>query len=230
MHRVWRLGRHVAAAMAAYGAMAGNASALPAPDGGDWSFGIAPVASIHPEGDAGLPYLSQPLGGVVPGLVLGARRRLSDEIAIALELGSSLSVEDPQTGRFIFGSLCNRVPGCFDTAPSTHRDTILGILFSYRSGPFEMGAGPAVAWSMTHQGEDAFLDPGHVNFGLSAGLDAVLPVGGAGVDRAHRAVPLPLPRRRADVRGNEPERRSRGSRCPIHALGGGSSAMHRSAS
>ena len=113
----------------------------------------------------------------MPGIVLGAQRSLTGDLALALELGSSLAIEDAQTGRFVFGSLCNMVPGCFDTAQSTHRDTIASVLVSYRRGPFEMTAGPAVAWSVTHQGEDEFLDPGHVNFGLSAGLDAVLPVG-----------------------------------------------------
>ena len=69
------------------------------------------------------------------------------------------------------------MPGCFETALSTHRDTIASVLVSYRSGPFEMGAGPALAWSVTHQGDDEFLDPGHLNFGITAGLDAVLPAG-----------------------------------------------------
>ena len=95
----------------------------------------------------------------------------------ALELGSSLAVEDPQTGRFIFGSACNFAPGCFDPVESTHRDTIVDLLLSYRTGRVEWKAGPALAWSVTHQGDDEFFDSDHVNFGLSAGLDVVLPVG-----------------------------------------------------
>ncbi len=176
MNRVSFVGRYLIAAMAAHGTTVGNVAAQPA-TGSDWSFSIVPVASIHPDGHAGQPYLSQPLGGVVPGIVLGAQRSLTGDLALALELGSSLAVEDQQTGRFIFGPACNRAPGCFDTVESTQRDTILDLLVSYRTGIVEWKAGPAVAWSVTHQGEDVYFEPAHVNFGLSGGIDVGLPVG-----------------------------------------------------
>jgi hypothetical protein len=176
MNGAWFVGRFLVAGLATYGAMVGDVAAQTAARGGDWSFSIAPVATIHPDGHAGQPYLSPPLGGVVPGIVLGAQRSLTGDLALALELGSSLAVEDQQTGRFIFGLACNRAPGCFDTVESTQRDTILDLLVSYRTGLAEWKGGPAVAWSVTHQGDDVYFEPGHVNFGLSGGIDVVVPV------------------------------------------------------
>jgi len=177
MNRARFVGRFLFAALATYGAMAGDVAAQSAAPVGEWSFSIAPIVSIHPDGHAGEPYLSQPLGGSVMVNKQRAQRSLTGDLALALELGSSLAVEDQQTGRFIFGPACNRAPGCFDTVESTQRDTIFDVLVSYRTGIAEWKAGPGVAWSVTHQGDDVYFEPGHVNFGLSGGIDLVVPIG-----------------------------------------------------
>jgi len=163
------------AGIMAFGVIAPRADAA-AKDEGPWSVAAAPILSIHPAGESGEPYLSEPLAGSTLGLAFVLQRHLSPSTAIALEVSSSLALTDEQTGRFIFGPACY-TPGCPTPVTSTHRDTIANLLASLTLGNAEVKAGPGVARSRTHQGDDKFNHYDQTNFLVTAGLDLVLPIG-----------------------------------------------------
>ena len=164
------------AAAVALAGIAARADAAPTASEGRWSAAAAPVISIQPEGHAGSPYLSQPLGGSRLGLSLVVQRRVSPGAAIAVELGSALTLTDAQSGRFIFGPACY-FPGCPNPVRSTHRDTIASLLASFTLGKMEVKAGPGLARSVTHQGDDELNHYDRANFVLTTGLDVALPIG-----------------------------------------------------
>jgi hypothetical protein len=174
--RLTKAARLTLAGAVALAEMAARGEAAPRADEGRWSAAAAPVVSVQPEGHAGAPYLSKPLGGSVVGLAFVVQRRVSPRAGIALELGSALAIKDPQTGRFIFGSECY-FPGCPNPVMSTQRDTIANLLASLTLGDAEVKAGPGLARSVTHQGDDELNQYDRTSLVLTAGLDVVLPIG-----------------------------------------------------
>lgn len=171
-----KAGRLTLAGVVAFAEIAARVDAAPRAGESQWSAAAAPVVSIQPEGHAGSPYLSKPLGGSALGLAFVVQRRVSPGAAIALEASSALAISDAQTGRFIFGPECY-FPGCPNPVTSTHRDTVANLLASFTLGDVEVKAGPGLARSVTHQGDDEFNHYDRTNFVLTAGLDVVLPIG-----------------------------------------------------
>jgi hypothetical protein len=176
MDQTSKAGRLTLAGFVALAGIAARIDAAPPEGEGPWSIGAAPVVSIHPDGSATAPYLSQPLGGSSLGFAFVVQRRVSSGSEIALELSSARAISDLQRGRSIPGPACF-VPGCQPTAMSTHRDTILDLLASFRLGDAEVKVGPGLARSVTDQGDYEFLHHDHTNFVLTTGLDFVLPIG-----------------------------------------------------
>jgi hypothetical protein len=141
--------------------------------------GIAGLGSFQPGGyeSPNSPYLSANLGGLRPGAGLWLERNRTGQPLVALEIGTTLSFEAVQSGRFVRPSPsadCSPFGSC--TATGRHRDTLLSLLTGWRSGPVALKAGPTVVFGKTSQGEARYDDAaGH--FALTAGVDGVIPVG-----------------------------------------------------
>jgi hypothetical protein len=140
--------------------------------------GIAGLGSFQPGGyeSPGSPYLSANLGGLRPGAGLWLERNRTGQPPVAVEIGTTLSFEAVQSGRFVRSSPSADCSFGSCTATGRHRDTLLSFLTGWRNGPVALKAGPTVVFGKTTQGEARYDDAaGH--FALTAGFDGVIPVG-----------------------------------------------------
>jgi hypothetical protein len=141
--------------------------------------GIAGLGSFQPGGyeSPNSPYLSANLGGFRPGARMWLERRRAGQPVVALEIGTTLSFEAVQSGRFVRPSPSAECPEFgFCTATGRHRDTLLSLLVGGRTGAVVLKAGPTVVFGKTAQG-DARYDDAAGHFALTAGFDGVVPVG-----------------------------------------------------
>ena len=145
-----------------------------------FTVGISGMASFQPGGyeSSGSPYLSKNLGGLRPGVGLSFERHRRGQPLVTLEVGTTQPFEAVQEGRFVRRSstaMCSPFGGSC-RATGRHRDTLLSLLTGWRNGPVALKAGPTVVFGQTSQGE-ARYDDAAGRFGLTAGLDGIIPVG-----------------------------------------------------
>jgi hypothetical protein len=108
---------------------------------------------------------------VVPGLAATLERSIGRRWLIAAELSSTTSMTAVQSGRFVVGG---------GPVSAKHRDTLVSLLSGVRlsagRGAVELKGGVSAVLGTPQQGE--VPPPGDSGrFGLTAGVDGVVPIG-----------------------------------------------------
>jgi hypothetical protein len=141
--------------------------------------GIAGLGSFQPGGyeSPHSPYLSRNLGGIKAGAGLSLERSRAGQPLMAVEIGTTLSFQALQSGRYVRPSRSAECPEFgYCIAIASHRDTLLSFLTGWRNGPVAVKVGPSVVFGKTTQGDSRYDDAaGH--WALTAGFDGVVPVG-----------------------------------------------------
>lgn len=131
------------------------------------------LLSVQPAGPANPPYLSEGLGGVVPGVSAGLDVPLAASWLLGVEMNTTWPIRRDQIGRFVDGP---RVAGTTaGHAVGRHSDTFVSILPSLltrgESAHLILRAGVSLVLGEPRRGDEQYADSpaGHIAF--TAGAD-----------------------------------------------------------